>query len=214
MPNSTKTFICPECSTVMQISIFANRILCEECTLIVRKKRNKEYEKKRARTRIAKEVRMQGFVCINCGRVFKANSKGIFPKYCVDCRENYTSIYENNFRIRGAQDPKRARKYRLKYRFGISVEQYEAMIKIQNGKCAVCNEPPESTNSLYIDHDHTCCSGGKSCGKCIRQLLCQRCNTALGWINDDRQILESMTRYLKQGGTQNSPNSQRLSQPN
>lgn len=210
MSISTKTFTCPECSKVLRISIFANRKLCEDCNQIHRKARSREYEKRRKRTAIAKEVRSRGIVCINCGKTVGINSQGGIPKYCPECRKNYTKIYEANRQVRGPKDPRQIQKHKLAYRFCLSVEQYEAMVKNQKNKCAVCDKPPKLEQKLYIDHDHTCCSGEKSCGRCIRQLLCQRCNTALGWINDDREILKSMMQYLKQGGTKGSPNAKRL----
>lgn len=40
-----------------------------------------------------------------------------------------------------------------------------------------------------VDHDHTCCVGEKSCGMCIRGLLCKRCNQLLGIAQDDPHYL-------------------------
>lgn len=195
------------------MSRFGNRKLCDDCNQIHRKVRAREHEKNRKRRIIAKEVRAKGIVCVNCGDLVEISSQGVIPKYCPECRKNRSKIYEAKHRVRGPSDPKQTQKHKLKYRFGISVERYEAMVKNQGGKCAGCGNPPKPNKVLYIDHDHACCSGEKSCGECIRQLLCQQCNTALGWINDDKKILESMIQYLEQGGTKGSPNSQRLASP-
>lgn len=65
----------------------------------------------------------------------------------------------------------------LRYKFKLSREQYEAMVEQQEGKCLICQKPTEKLN---VDHDHSCCPGRKTCGKCVRGLLCKDCNTTLG----------------------------------
>ena len=69
--------------------------------------------------------------------------------------------------------------------------------KSQNGLCKICGEKEKYNKRLSIDHDHSCCSGPTSCGKCIRGLLCSRCNKVLGQINDNKDILNKMIQYLK-----------------
>lgn len=81
------------------------------------------------------------------------------------------------------------------YRYGISQKQFELMKKSQNNKCAIClNTFVETPN---IDHNHKCCPGVKTCGKCLRKLLCRRCNRALGLIHDDLNIARQMVKYLE-----------------
>jgi hypothetical protein len=71
-------------------------------------------------------------------------------------------------------------------RFGITEEQFNQMLEAQGHACAICREPFEGQR-ICVDHDHVCCpvppSGHtRSCGECIRGLLCVRCNTWLGWL--------------------------------
>ncbi len=61
-------------------------------------------------------------------------------------------------------------------RYGITVEQYDAMLRQQNGLCAICGRAPKRFR-LAVDHDH-------ETGE-IRGLLCTRCNLGLGWFRDD-----------------------------
>jgi recombination endonuclease VII len=60
-------------------------------------------------------------------------------------------------------------------------------------ECEVCDD----TFRLAIDHDHKCCSGPHSCGKCVRGVLCQHCNQGLGNFKDDPEILKRAIAYLE-----------------
>ena len=78
----------------------------------------------------------------------------------------------------------------------ISADEYDALLEEQGGRCAICRREP-GVASLAVYHDHACCPGkGKSCGKCIRGLLCEDCNRGIGMLNDDVQILGAAIRYL------------------
>lgn len=57
---------------------------------------------------------------------------------------------------------------------------YAALLESQGGCCANCRITVEEYGrSLDVDHDHACCPGTYSCGKCIRALLCRSCNLKL-----------------------------------
>jgi hypothetical protein len=73
----------------------------------------------------------------------------------------------------------------LRYRFGMTLVDYDARFQQQQGKCAICLQ----SKALAVDHDHATSE--------IRGLLCRQCNTALGLIRDDRQILTKMGQYLQ-----------------
>lgn len=83
---------------------------------------------------------------------------------------------------------------RLVRHFGISLEAYNAMLAAQGGLCALCHEKEShldrsgNIRSLCVDHCHK--TGA------VRQLLCNRCNTLLGKVDDDPIILEKALVYL------------------
>lgn len=82
-------------------------------------------------------------------------------------------------------------------KYGLTRDDYVDLEKSQNSVCKICGEKEKLNKRLSVDHDHTCCPGPKSCGKCIRGLLCSRCNKVLGQINDNIDLLNKMISYLE-----------------
>jgi hypothetical protein len=82
-------------------------------------------------------------------------------------------------------------------KYGITAKQYEELLAGQGGVCAVCQEAPKPGGRRFaVDHDHGCCSGNRSCGKCVRGILCGACNLALGHIRDDPDYVAKLLAYL------------------
>lgn len=86
---------------------------------------------------------------------------------------------------------RRARLRRAKY--SLTKEDLESLIESQGAACAICRC---TDKPLVIDHDHKCCPGHKSCGNCVRGLLCDTCNKKLSWFNDDPDVLAQASVYL------------------
>jgi len=87
-------------------------------------------------------------------------------------------------------NPEKRKKYRLKYRFGISLEEYDRLFEKQNGVCAICGEPANRRGSLDVDHDH-------DTGE-IRGLLCWNCNTGIGKFKENAALLKRAAKYLEE----------------
>ena len=82
-------------------------------------------------------------------------------------------------------------------RFNISIETLASMYAAQDYKCKICKKKCSTYDSLSIDHDHKCCPhSGKSCGQCVRGLLCASCNHGLGNFQDDPYLLLEAVKYL------------------
>lgn len=86
--------------------------------------------------------------------------------------------------------------YSLGYKYSMTVADYERMLNDQGGHCALCPKEPTPKRRLAVDHDHSCCSGKFTCGKCIRGLLCTRCNTILN-VAEDSHWLDKANAYLE-----------------
>lgn len=102
------------------------------------------------------------------------------------------------------KNPDRVRALRLWKAFRITPEDYDSMLKEQGGFCAICRFPERvKDQAMAVDHDHKCCDGYRSCGNCIRGLLCGRCNSMIGLGQDNPETLENAARYLRTAGHKN-----------
>lgn len=105
-------------------------------------------------------------------------------------KNNIEKIMEYSWRTKEHSD-----NYRLSKKFGISLQEYNIMLKKQNSVCAICNKEEViktkkgNLRKLAVDHDH-------KTGK-VRGLLCSNCNTSLGGFQDDIDTLVKALKYLK-----------------
>jgi len=74
-------------------------------------------------------------------------------------------------------------------RYGLNANEYKKMFEDQNGLCKICFKECISNQSLSVDHCH-------ATGK-VRGLLCKKCNTALGMLEDNISYFENAIIYLK-----------------
>jgi hypothetical protein len=74
--------------------------------------------------------------------------------------------------------------------YGISLEQYDAMLLGQGGVCAICGEKEKDKfrKRMSVDHDH-------ATGK-VRGILCSHCNHGLGNFRDNILFLQNAITYL------------------
>lgn len=73
-------------------------------------------------------------------------------------------------------------------RYGLTPETFEAMWESQGRVCAACGGPCSGAREPFVDHCHE--------NSLVRGLLCQSCNTALGYVRDDPARLRALIRYL------------------
>ena len=115
----------------------------------------------------------------------RAVSKGL-------CQRHYSAHrYANLFKGKPVPTRKKRtnRDRELRVLYGITYDQYDALVRKQRGLCAVCKQPPRNKYGLCVDHCH---KKGH-----VRGLLCAGCNTALGVLERDKKWMTAALKYLK-----------------
>jgi Recombination endonuclease VII len=156
------------------------------------------------------DVAVQMKACSKCEEV-KALSEFALNKFSADglrshcklcCREYWRNYRKNPPASRQLLTPEErltkrphwARKTKLKNVYGITEEQYQAMLRAQNGVCEICSKPETWKNQygkvckLSIDHDHK--TG------LVRGLVCSRCNRLLSFLEHNHRIPSALA-YLE-----------------
>lgn len=119
----------------------------------------------------------------------------VYKSTCKPCCAARARAWCRDNRARHAAT-RHAREMRVTY--GISAEHYEQLLVEQHGRCAICGQDEPSAHGrtgtpfrLAVDHDH-------QTGR-VRGLLCQKCNRAIGLLNDDPDRLAAAIDYLRKG---------------
>ena len=111
--------------------------------------------------------------------------------HCRACRKSIDARPEkrkaDRQRYHANTDGYRNQHYRRSY--GITLPEYDALLKRQRGRCAICRNLCKSGKRLAVDHNHTT-------GR-VRGLLCGRCNPLLGYAADDVNMLREAIKYLR-----------------
>lgn len=112
-----------------------------------------------------------------------------YDSFCKVCRNEIVRESDRN-------NPEKVKSEHLRHKYGIDLDKYKQMLLSQNNVCAICHKPetrklynnPNKCFSLMVDHSHSTHQ--------IRGLLCHKCNSAIGMLNDDMKILQSAIDYL------------------
>ena len=125
-------------------------------------------------------------------------SNNITTRVCTACNKTLSlSFFAVN---RSAPDGRRSkcracvaiwnRRYLLERRFGLTPEDYDAMLSSQGGRCALCraDKPGGRWDRFHVDHCH-------ETGR-VRGLLCYFCNCALGTLGDSPEAIARVLAYV------------------
>ena len=106
-----------------------------------------------------------------------------FHTWCMECLRIYNAWWEKKNRDANPEYYRARELKREMKKYGTTVEWYRDRLIEQLGLCAICGHLSHhhgTIQRLQVDHDHACCDmHTKSCGKCLRGLLCADCNLRL-----------------------------------
>lgn len=111
---------------------------------------------------------------------------------CKACKKAYNAGHYRRNKDAYKASAKRSRKERFE-RHGITREAYDELLAKSEGLCWICEKSP----AVVVDHDHSCCPGEYGCANCVRGVLCNGCNLALGIMCDDPDRLRQAADYLE-----------------
>jgi len=126
----------------------------------------------------------RGSWCRSCCKVYQSPKS---RSWYWEHREE-ASAKRKSRNIRCGTEREKSR--RRVYRYGLDEIAYAALIATG---CAICG----TMENLHVDHDHNCCPGWKTCGKCVRGALCARHNKAEGFLNGYAEAI-ALASYLLQ----------------
>jgi hypothetical protein len=100
--------------------------------------------------------------------------------------KKYTEKNKDRVKKQQSRSPEQWKKINIARRYGITVEYYDSLLVQQNELCAICLKKPLK---FHVDHCHE--SG------IVRALLCSKCNTSLGLLQEDVEIFNRAIKYLE-----------------
>ena len=131
--------------------------------------------------------------CVNCTKEnsIKRFENGDVKEWVQKNREKVNASNRKRYNSLSSEEKRNRNRRQQISLYGLTVEQYDAMLMEQNYVCAICNKSEKSSTRgvLFIDHDH-------KTGK-VRGLLCDTCNRGLGYFYDNKSFLHNAIEYLK-----------------
>lgn len=151
-------------------------------------------ERQLQRERHAVKIARRGILkqCQDCGSTDRTAFAARSTDRCTPCWELRLSRLVSCFPSTPVEEL-RKRDNHLSTSYGIGLGVYYLLLEEQQFRCAICDTESTGPFDFAVDHDHSCCAGPKSCGRCVRGLLCIGCNLHLGWYEARG---EAASKYL------------------
>lgn len=157
---------------------------------------------------------MEDKICIRCKEskntdLFNKDSSRFdgLSNICKECDKRKVAKWQIENKNKHNERSKRWRKVSKGYfpylrkhqatRFGLTLDQVDKMLIDQSGLCAICKNQMSGKLDPAIDHNRSCCKSRESCGKCVRAMLCNGCNSLLAFSRDNIETLKNAIKYLR-----------------
>lgn len=139
---------------------------------------------------------MDLYVCRVCKKEKKATEFSLHNKknrtkrspVCKLCLAEYAKDYRQKNVSQVRENERRSKMKRL---YGVTPEEYDAMLVAQGHRCGICKSTEPGVRIKYFSVDH-CHTTGK-----VRGLLCEKCNRGVGHFSDNTEYLKRAIKYLK-----------------
>jgi hypothetical protein len=131
--------------------------------------------------------------CVSCTKEnsVKRFENGNVKEWVQKNRESVNAYNRKKYHSLSPEEKTKRNRAQQVSLYGLTLDQYDAMLKKQNGVCAICKKPETRSkkNNMCIDHNH-------KTGK-VRSLLCDKCNRGIGYFNESISLLENASIYLR-----------------
>lgn len=124
--------------------------------------------------------------------ITKKARKTYYEKNKTEILAKNREWYRKNKKHRQDYKKRVGRAQALKCKYGITLEQFQALLASQDNKCAICRNPFANSKDAHVDHCHKT--------QLVRGVLCYRCNHGLGKFLDNPTFLESAASYVRKHG--------------
>lgn len=90
----------------------------------------------------------------------------------------------------GSRNVNYQKAYQRRIKYNLTQEEYDLKLKEQNYSCAICDiHKDDCSKEFCVDHCH-------KTGK-VRGLLCNHCNSGIGFFKECDHVMKKAIQYLK-----------------
>ena len=133
--------------------------------------------------------------CKECERAMAKAWYKKNPQYAKQKAKEWRKSNPDKVRQYRAENRRKHYLEEVKRKYNLDSETFWSIYDEQGGRCAICNKQLAWSGGKDAPHVDHCHETGR-----VRGVLCRKCNSGLGYFNDDLKLLKSATKYLQWHG--------------